>query len=409
MWLLPPEGRRFMGIFKRKPKENKALIQCSPRDNSTHPFSLISSYKPLSNVELDLYSSLREALPIVDAAIGKLDRLLGSFTIECKNESTTLLVKDFLENVNVCNGNKGIGAFISSYFQQLLTYGEAVGEIVLSNGSKDIVALYNANLKDITLAPKGSPADIVVCSNNALGTQELPYQNLLMATMLNPEPGRCKGNSILKGLPFVTEILLKIYSSIGQNFDRVGNIRFAVTYKPDSNSGSTMYTRENAEQIAGEWSRVMRDSHTTHDFVSVGDVSIKTIGADNQVLECDVPIRRITEQIIAKLSVPPFLLGLSWSTTERMSSQQADILTSELEHYRELLNPVIIKIVKMFLNLRGIDEKITVRWNNINLQDELEMSNARLNRANALRTEMEVKRDFGVVEGENGEITEVKH
>ena len=123
----------------------------------------------------------------------------------------------------------------------------------------------------------------------------------------------------------------------------------------------------------------------------------------------DHNIREKGEQIIAKLSVPPFLLGLSWSTTERMSSQQADILTSELEHYRELLNPVIIKIVKMFLNLRGIDEKITVRWNNINLQDELEMSNARLNRANALRTEMEVKRDFGVVEGENGEITEVKH
>ena len=44
------------------------------------------------------------------------------------------------------------------------------------------------------------------------------------------------------------------------------------------------------------------------------------------------------------MGIPPFLLGLTWSSTERMSSQQADILTSELEAYRRLLNPVIEKI-----------------------------------------------------------------
>ena len=187
----------------------------------------------------------------------------------------------------------------------------------------------------------------------------------------------------------------------------MGNIRFAVTYKPDSNSGTTAYTKENAQQIADEWSRVMGDKNNTCDFVSVGDVSIKTIGADNQILDCDVPIRRITEQIVAKLSVPPFLLGLSWSTTERMSSQQADILTSELEYYREILNPVILKIARMFLNLKGIDEKLTVSWNHINLQDELELSEARLNNANALKIEKEVEMDFGIKEGEDGIIEEV--
>lgn len=37
------------------------------------------------------------------------------------------------------------------------------------------------------------------------------------------------------------------------------------------------------------------------------------------------------------------MLSLSWSSTERMSSQQADVLTSELEAYRRLLTPVIEK------------------------------------------------------------------
>ena len=396
-----------MGLFKRKKKVSKAIIQSAPVRGKEHPFSLISSYQPLGNVELELYSSLREAVPIIDAAIGKLNRLMGTFTVVCENKSTQKQVEEFFREVNVCQGNRGISTFISTYFDQLLTYGEAVGEIVLDRGKKEISALYNTNLKDVTLYPDESTMELVAYRNDNGVENKLPYQSLILTSLLNPEPGRAKGTSILKGLPFVSGILLKIFNSVGQNWDRVGNIRFAVTYKPDSNSGTSAYTKENAQQIADEWSRVMGDKNNTCDFVSVGDVSIKTIGADNQILDCDVPIRRITEQIVAKLSVPPFLLGLSWSTTERMSSQQADILTSELEYYRETLNPVILKIARMFLNLKGIDEKLTVSWNHINLQDELELSEARLNNANALKIEKEVERDFGVKQSEDGIIEEV--
>lgn len=66
------------------------------------------------------------------------------------------------------------------------------------------------------------------------------------------------------------------------------------------------------------------------------------IGADNQIIDTQVPVRQMLEQIVAKLGLPPFILGLSWSTTERMSQQQAEILASELESYRELLNSVIL-------------------------------------------------------------------
>lgn len=397
-----------MGIFKRKQKEIKSSIYCSPSQGySTHPFNLMQWYKPLTNVEMDLYSSLREAIPIIDASIWKINRLLGTFSVECEKQSTQRKLENFLESVNVCQGNIGINTFISTYFEQLLTYGQAVGEIVLDTSGKNIVALYNANLKDVMLMPKGNPINFVVCTNKGGVTEELPYQNLLITTLLNPEPATGRGTSILKGLPFVSDILLKIFNSIGQNWDRVGNVRFAVTYKPDSQGGSSAYTRENAQQIADEWSRVMRDKNRTCDFVSVGDVSIKTIGGDNQILDCDVPIRHIVEQIVAKMSIPPFMLGLSWSTTERMSSQQADILTSELEYYRELLNAAIKKIAKTFLNLNGIDEKIKVHWNHINLQDELELSQARLNNANALMIEKQIEKEYRVVESEDGIIREV--
>ena len=83
-------------------------------------------------------------------------------------------------------------------------------------------------------------------------------------------------------------------------------------------------------------------------------------------------------------------LPFSWSTSERMSTQQADILTSELEYYRRILTPVIRKICRIYLRLRGLEGEPQVEWDNINMQDEVELAKARLYNAqaeNVLRTE----------------------
>ena len=89
------------------------------------------------------------------------------------------------------------------------------------------------------------------------------------------------------------------------------------------------------------------------------------------------------EQIVAKLSIPPFMLGLSWSTTERMSSQQADALTTEIQAYRRILTPVIEKICDLYLRMHGHDCRYNVVWQEIDLQDEVEAARASLYRAQA--------------------------
>ena len=133
----------------------------------------------------------------------------------------------------------------------------------------------------------------------------------------------------------------------------MGNVRYAVTYKPSGDPAERAYAGERTRQIAKEWSEGMRAG--THgeirDFVCAGDVDIRVIGSDNALLDTEVPVRQLLEQLIAKLSIPPFLLGLNWSTTERMSTQQADILTSELEYYRRLLEPALRRIGTAFLRL----------------------------------------------------------
>ena len=122
---------------------------------------------------------------------------------------------------------------------------------------------------------------------------------------------------------------------------------------------------------------------TVRDFVAVGDVEVKVIGADGPILDSEIPVRQIMEQLIARTGIPPFMLGFSWSSTERMSSQQADILTSEVTAIRRNVEPVIERICEMWLRCHGYDCRPVVQWDPINLQDETEEAHAELYLAEA--------------------------
>ena len=376
-------------LFKGKKKDDYSAVQTVSAPGKTHPFYELNNYSPRADFENDLYTLLREAVPIIDAAICKTVRLVGSFKIECEDKELEFELNNFASHVKVNSCENGLNAFISTYLDQMLTYGTAVGEIVPNTLGNDIAALYNASLKDIKLQTGKNPLNLEVCRTDSNGKiVPLKYQNLLLVTPLKPEPGKIYGTSILKGLPFVSGILLNIYHSINANWERVGNVRFAVTYKPGPDAGEKAFAKERARQVADEWSRAMNSSASgVSDFVSVGDVSIKVIGADNQILDSQVPVRQMMEQIVAKLAIPPFILGLSWSTTEKMSAQQADILTSELEFYRRCLDPVIEKICNKWLAFNGRSTHFNIVWDNINLQDEVETANARLMAARAAEIE----------------------
>ncbi|MCQ2484823.1 MAG: serine/threonine protein phosphatase [Clostridia bacterium] len=369
-----------MGIFKKLSSAKTAVS--TPQTYRKNPFDSLESYVPLLTPQTSLYRELREAVPVLDAAIYKIIRLTGGFSVECGREKNTKLLSDFLDNVNVGGNQQGISAFVSTYLDSLLTYGTAVGEIV-TDADGDIKALYNADVDDIQLKRAEDGINALVCLRSFGKTEPVKFPNLVMLSVLNPEAGQLCGNSIMKGLPFIANILMKIYNTIGVNWERVGNVRFAVTYKPQNDVVDRAYARDRAQQVAREWSEAMQSGKQVRDFVAVGDVSIKAIGADNQILDSEVPVRQMLEQIVAKTGIPPFMLGLSWSSTERMSSQQADVLTSELEAYRRILNPVILKICRTCLMTKGITDDIKIIWDDITLQDEVELAKAALYRAQA--------------------------
>ena len=262
-----------------------------------------------------------------------------------------------------------------------------LGQMDLNIKSPLVLDFYRQTLADLA----GYGASIVRLDAFAYAPKEVGSKNFLndpgtwdflqqITDMAKPY-----GVSLLRSMPFLTGILLNIYQAMGMNWERMGNVRFAVVYKPGDAPLEQSMAQERSRQIAREWSAAMeagRDGRV-RDFVAVGDVDIKVIGADNQVLDSEVPVRQILEQFVARTGIPPFLLGLSWSSTERMSTQQADMMTSELTAIRRGLEPVVERICELWLALHGFDRRVTVDWEDINLQDLVEEARAELYREQA--------------------------
>ena len=373
--------------FKKQAAVPKPL-EVQQRNSERHPFGMLGDYVPLRKGEMKLYRAGREAVPVVDAAIYKLIRMTGGMSVRCEHPAAEALLKEFLRTVPVGRGQFGVNAFLECYLDSLLTCGQAVGEIVPAVGNRDIAALLCGRVEDIEIKEGENPLAFSICGMNEHGTMEkLPYQNLILFTPLNPETENPYGVSLLRSLPFLTDILMKIYNTIGVNWERCGNVRFAVTCP----GGDGINAAERSQILADEWSRAMRESRSgsVRDFVAVGDVNIRVIGGDAPIPDSEIPVRQILEQVVAKTGIPPFMLGLSWSSTERMSTQQADLLTTEITAIRRSLTPVVERICRLWLRMHGYTCQFEVLWDDINLQDQVEEARAALYREQARKLKLE--------------------
>ena len=193
-----------MGLLNfRKKKENilsASSVQTSPRVK--HPYYQLSSYMPL-NGESRVYAAVRDAVPIIDAALNKIVRLAEGFHFETGNEILDARMNSYFNMINVGGNQKGIAAFVSNYLNQLLTFGTAVGEIVIGDGG--IYALYNSELSELELKRADNGIDVDFFISN----EKVSNPSLVLYSVLNPKPGNLCGTSILQGLPFISDIQAK--------------------------------------------------------------------------------------------------------------------------------------------------------------------------------------------------------
>lgn len=341
-----------------------------------------AGYQAISaGVDMALYTVLPNALPFIDSALRKLSRMIVPFTATCDNETTETRLNDWLRTVTVGDVFRGITPFSRPYCRQALQYGKTAGEIVLSQGGRCIEGL------EVISAPKirllRTPDGLQIGETNAFG-QDISYpdQSLITYSALNREGDNPHGVSLLRSIPYVADCVLRMEQAVRQTWQRSGAPSFFIHYRiPDGAVLGDAEVAARRDAIETSWydsQEARYNGEGIMDFVaaSQGDITFQAIGADVKELNFLDPYRAMTEQILSTVELAPFMLGLQWSTTERLSQQQADCIIGAVDDYRTELEPDFLHILDWVQRVNNWPGSAAVKWADVNLQDRVESAKA---------------------------------
>ena len=173
-----------MRTWKRQSQAKEAApAAVQLRGSERHPFALLDGYVPLHEPAFGLYRAIREAVPVVDAAVLKLVRLAGGVHVSCADKGLEKRLAEFLRTVPVGWNQVGLQAFLDSYLDCLLTCGKAVGEVVPTRDGRGVAAVLCGNVSDVQIQEGGDPLSCKLARKEADGSMTvLPRQELLLFT-----------------------------------------------------------------------------------------------------------------------------------------------------------------------------------------------------------------------------------
>src|SRR6185437_4596539 len=201
----------------------------------------------------------------------------------------------------------------------------------------------------------------------------------------NHENDQPYGVSLLRGIEFVGQILLKMHNATGQAWDRFGDPIFHIAYKTKNRALKDGSLDKRRAQLANDLQTALnaKRSGNSADFTTAvaadDDVAVSIIGGDGKVLSIEMPARHMLEQVLAKVGLPPWMLGIQLGTAERMADNQAEVVLQESKTRWEARGPGLNRVVETWLRGRGLtwrpgDWKLV--QNLPNLRDELKRAQA---------------------------------
>ena len=145
-----------MGLFprKKKPPVSGSILQSAARAESQ--YALPETQDPC---EPALYAGLRRAVPVIDAAIGKIVRLTGSFQLVAGDSRMQEQLDEFVRSVPVGLTGQSLQTFADAYLDSLLTYGNALGEMLIDNRTGYLGGLQTVPAELVQIRPGSHPLE----------------------------------------------------------------------------------------------------------------------------------------------------------------------------------------------------------------------------------------------------------
>ncbi|MGC2423179.1 MAG: hypothetical protein WA666_02360 [Nitrospirota bacterium] len=406
------------------------LRQAAPQG----PFSTwFEGYVPRV-VSPEFYEVMREAIPVLGNAIRRLTALTGTLQVDGDNAKIVDELREFFTFVQVNDFQVGIQAFLDNWQNEVFEQGFAIAEKVWTKNRKDIRQLRVGDSKFIffknddqgniyaTMRPKPWPRLGVYDPTRAI--HELLDPHLLSGVWSslgyypvwapmevpldlsnkmylsfhgnNQDP---YGESLLHGMEFIAQFLATIINQGRNIFERFGDPSYNVQLKTSGKdlSGSDNSGVPNAQrrlqELKTDFDAVMHRKRKglSGDFINVIDkdsnLAITVIGADGKVLSFEVPYRICIEQLISKTGLPPWMLGISWSSNSGgVKDPEASLVMADAEIRKASVLPHLQILARDVLRARGRtwkDGDFILTLKSPNLYDVMQVAQARFLNAQA--------------------------
>ncbi len=384
--------RDFYSFLKKVTSRPAVVARAEVRPTDGQgPFTAAFKTYVARKVEGTFYEIMREAVPFLDAGVNRLVSLEGNIKIVGNNEALVEEIKEWVHNVKVDDFQIGLQAFHRLLSDEAFEQGFAIGEYVTDKARKDIMELHVADSKTIQFRREANDrATIHQKITSDMEPRELKPDNLLYFAPF-PEAKNPYGISIFRSLEFGSKVFATINNTILNNFERWGDPSLHVHYK-----GAGVKNGDDLKAVRDELStdlatafRAKRDGKTA-DLVTAGnlqsDLTIKVIGQDGQVLNIEVPARFVVEQFVAKLGLAPWMIGIHWGTTERLSDAEASVFMADVYNRQRAKGPLFYNLIRTLLLLRGRAWKPGdwgIEWEQVHLHDMLKKAQAKFLNAQA--------------------------
>lgn len=376
------------GLRTKAPQQGGGAVLASQRESEAlGPFqAALGGYVP-RQVNPWLYEAIREAIGIVDGAIGTLVTMDGIVRVEGGNAGLVAEITEWMESVRVGDKQRGLQAFYAGQGNEQYEQGFSVGEWVPSVDGRDIAQLRVADSKGVVFVrsdagldtwyrapgkPTGQRGDGTdsyeallrrTFSVQSVGLLEKGYVKLdserEVYTVNEPDADNPYGTSKLRSLEFDAQVLVKIINATGRAWERYGDPPLHLSYKT-KNAKLTepqLATRKSllASELAAALTAKAKGNST--DLVTatgaLDEIAIDVIGALGLALDPDKPVKLLTDQIIAKFSMPAWLIGLDGGSGSGQAERQSEMVLQASRTRFELRKPGLTHLVATMLRLRG--------------------------------------------------------
>jgi SPP1 gp7 family putative phage head morphogenesis protein len=372
-------------------------IQLRPSDGQGLSTKYFNQFVP-RKVQPWFFEFLVETIPIFGAAIERLVTLDGVPIVTGNNEKLVEEIREWIQHVPV-NGTAldgspfqaGLQSFHQGITREAFEQGFGVGEFITDARRSDIVGLRVADSKFIKFSRDGDNLRLYQKADNDLIERELSTGNLVYFA-IGTENQNPYGSPIFRGCETVSKIMATVYNSTQNAWERFGDPSFNVTYKTSKKDGVDLEARRVA--IANDLNTAVRAKREgkSADFVRAIDlnseITVEIIGADGQLLEMEIPMRQIIQDICGKTGLPSWMLGYSFSTTERRANFEAEMVLSDVSVRQAAKQPHFERLITTMLRLRGRTWKSgdwKLEWQQVNLHDMVAQAQARFLNAQADR------------------------